>query len=292
MNILRKQVHHNDLNTSNSVTPSGSEEEPLNMQEYEGSPVIKEEVEDYVDNEESFVGIMAPCTNIKIEEEKEDCSNEWEPSLSQTKVKSEPSSREASPLRQDSKRNETVTSFRPRESPQQSEREEEKNPNNPSNKRVIKKKAIFDPSDTSSSSHKKRRKKAPQIVKNESCNSETKEDHKKDPELLSKRACDKMSKSCKYCGKYVKQKYYMRLHYMKHTGETPHKCTHCKNAYRTRWRLTQHMRTHTNSQPYHCPYCNYRGNRSDYITSHINRRHYKELYIQKDKKEGMADSKE
>lgn len=280
MNILLKQPNHNTPTTSSSVASSGNGGRSLNVQENE-CKMIKKEKEDYDDFDQSAVEMVTVHTGLIIKKE-EDCSNDWKPSLTQTMVSSESSSK-ASPLHQTFEGNKEPISFYSPESPQQLERKE-KALLGRSNKRIIKKKRIYDPSDISSLSQKDHMKKAShKAMKKVLGNSETHEHHMKTPKLLIKVTSDKstvsstQSKNCKYCGKCVKRKDYMRLHLMKHTGETPYKCPHCTNAYRTRWRLTQHIRTHSKNLPYHCPYCNYCGNRSDYLSSHVRRVHHKEL---------------
>lgn len=141
----------------------------------------------------------------------------------------------------------------------------------PPSKRVRREKIIFDPSDTSTHMQRNRRRKIPSEVKELSSISEESKEYNDAVTPFKEQGDEGLH--CKYCGKYMHRLDYLRLHLMKHTGETPYKCPYCKNAYRARWRLNQHVRTHTRNLPYHCPYCCYRGNRSDYLTSHINRIH-------------------
>lgn len=277
MNILLKQPTHNTPTTSSSVTSSGSGRRSLNVQENEDN-MIKIEKEDYDDFDQSAFGMDTDDSSLIIKKE-EDCSDDWNPSLTQTMVNSESSS-EISPLHQISEGNKEAISFYAPESPQQLERKEKVLLRH-SSKRIIKKKRIYDPSDISSLSQKNHMKKRSYKARKKVPGKSETYEHHMTPKLLIKVTGDKStvssthSKNCVYCGRYVKRKDYMRLHLMKHTGETPHKCPQCTNAYRTRWRLTQHIRTHSKNLPYHCPYCNYCGNRSDYLSSHVRRVHHK-----------------
>ncbi|XP_063875450.1 zinc finger protein 26-like [Scylla paramamosain] len=145
----------------------------------------------------------------------------------------------------------------------------------PPSKRIRREKIIFDPSETSNHVQRNHRRKIPSEIKDLSCISGKSKQCTEIPKDAINKYKDQRDRDlhCEYCGKYMQRLDYLRLHLMKHTGETPYKCPHCKNAYRARWRLNQHVRTHTRNLPYHCPYCCYRGNRSDYLTSHINRIH-------------------
>lgn len=230
--------------------------------------------------------IVKVYTGIQIKEEEKDYSNDREPSHPQTTVKKESSTEALSPP-EVSKKDKKISSMYFPELPQQHERYEITYPRHPS-KRISKKKIIFDPSHVSSFS----RQKTSHEVKNKALySSGTNDYYIEGPKVHSKVICDEVSvdnrlrdddmtcQKCKYCGKFVKRNDYMRLHIMNHTGERPYQCNYCTNAYRTRWQLKQHLRTHTNNLPYHCPYCSYRGNRSDYLSSHVSRKHSKNSVI-------------
>lgn len=184
-------------------------------------------------------------------------------------ISSQKNQTKKSPLKKTSKGNKEMVAIYFPESPQQHVKEEKACPH--FKKRLIKKKQIYDPSDISITSQKNQMKKSSLIMRKARCNARTHKLYMETPELEKKITGEKI---CAYCGKYIKREDYMRLHLMKHTGETPHKCPKCPKAYRYRWRLTQHIRLHTKNFPYHCPYCNYCGNRSDYLSSHIRRVHH------------------
>ncbi|XP_067636543.1 zinc finger protein 260-like isoform X1 [Eurosta solidaginis] len=60
---------------------------------------------------------------------------------------------------------------------------------------------------------------------------------------------------CDICGKYFRQKCYLRHHKRLHSGEKPYKCDICEMCFAHPSHVSVHMRTHTGEKPYKCKYC-------------------------------------
>ena len=83
------------------------------------------------------------------------------------------------------------------------------------------------------------------------------------------------------CGKCYTKKTDLRLHFFKHTGNSPYKCYmgECtgKVAFCRRRELTRHIRAHhTFERPYQCEICEKRFRRSDHLKSHMDHVHVKD----------------
>ncbi|KAM4728573.1 uncharacterized protein FYW61_011513 [Anableps anableps] len=65
----------------------------------------------------------------------------------------------------------------------------------------------------------------------------------------------KMSIKCDICGRTLKYKYDLKLHYRTHTGERPFSCETCCKSFARRSQLNVHYRTHTGERPFTCPVC-------------------------------------
>ena len=255
---IDRNVFESDLTTTpNTYSPSKVDSsllKPLPTIKEKTGVVMKEEKEDVI-----------------IKEEIEDNSDDWHPSDPQTEKSSAkehtlPPSNETPKIDKGSLSTSYISL--------QQFKKDKQALRSPS-KRIRKEKIIFDPSNSSNMQRKK--------ICNETDDiTYISEPEESEPAWLETPTEDIMNNFkgewdgelvCKFCGKIMQRLDYLRLHLMKHTGEKPHKCPFCENGYRARWRLAQHVRTHTKNLPYHCPYCNYRGNRSDYLTSHIKRIH-------------------
>ncbi|XP_045111308.1 zinc finger protein 431-like isoform X1 [Portunus trituberculatus] len=278
------------------VMPSTSDNFIIDNTILEPLTIIKEDIEDMnkedEDKKEEENKDMKKEENIKIKEEKEDNYDGLH--IFNREIKKNDSNKQMltsnKPTNDDNK-----NLLNPCMSPTSHIKDKESL--RPPSKRIRREKIIFDPSDTSNPMQKNHKRKIPSEIKDLPCISDKSKQCTEIPiDVLNKyKEQGDRDLHCEYCGKYMQRLDYLRLHLMKHTGETPYKCPHCKNAYRARWRLNQHLRTHTRNLPYHCPYCCYRGNRSDYLSSHINRIHknLRKEGSKKPKKDNIAnDNKE
>lgn len=283
MDILHQQPHYSKPSTSNSSSTINSNVQNPFLK-------IKEENEDMMIKEEDMIIKEEEEDMTMIKKEKDDHDN-WQAPASQIRKSDMNKPLDEVPKSNDKRNFASMHVSLPHPM-------KEKQVLRPPSKRIRKEKIIFDPSEVSSHTQRNQRNKISCKIKYDlPCISET---NKSCIEMPKEDAVSKCTEdwdgdlTCKYCGKYMQRSDYLRLHLMKHTGETPHKCPYCKNGYRARWRLAQHLRTHTKNLPYHCPYCNYTGNRSDYLTSHMKRIH-KGLVIsnyEKVMKKRIANDKE
>ncbi|XP_076827560.1 uncharacterized protein LOC143474128 isoform X2 [Brachyhypopomus gauderio] len=60
---------------------------------------------------------------------------------------------------------------------------------------------------------------------------------------------------CKICGKSLKSKYSLTVHYTLHTGERPYACTQCGKRFVHKTNLQIHQNIHTGAKPYVCTLC-------------------------------------
>ncbi|KAK5856157.1 hypothetical protein PBY51_007773 [Eleginops maclovinus] len=63
------------------------------------------------------------------------------------------------------------------------------------------------------------------------------------------------SKSCEICGKTFANPSAVRIHYVVHTGEKPHRCGLCGKGFTQKGNLKCHIRIHTGEKPFCCIKC-------------------------------------
>lgn len=83
------------------------------------------------------------------------------------------------------------------------------------------------------------------------------------------------SKSCEICGKTFANPSALRIHYVVHTGEKPHRCSLCGKGFTQKGNLKCHQRIHTGEKPFRCVRCGrtftQKINLNHHLMSHRNR---------------------
>lgn len=91
------------------------------------------------------------------------------------------------------------------------------------------------------------------------------------PPLPSKR----LRRSCELCGKTFANPSALRIHYVVHTGEKPHRCSFCGKGFTQKGNLKCHLRIHTGERPFHCVKCGrsftQKVNLNHHLMAHRNR---------------------
>ncbi|KAF6727795.1 Zinc finger protein 510 [Oryzias melastigma] len=64
-----------------------------------------------------------------------------------------------------------------------------------------------------------------------------------------------LTSSCNICGKTFANPSALRIHYVVHTGEKPHKCIFCGKRFTQKGNLKCHVRIHTGERPFSCNKC-------------------------------------
>lgn len=64
-----------------------------------------------------------------------------------------------------------------------------------------------------------------------------------------------VSRSCELCGKTFANPSALRIHYLVHTGEKPHRCSFCGKGFTQKGNLKCHLRIHTGERPFCCVKC-------------------------------------
>ncbi|KAM9392232.1 uncharacterized protein KZ484_003728 isoform 2-T2 [Pholidichthys leucotaenia] len=84
-----------------------------------------------------------------------------------------------------------------------------------------------------------------------------------------------ISKSCELCGKTFANPSALRIHYLVHTGEKPHRCNLCGKRFTQKGNLKCHLRIHTGERPFRCIKCGktftQKVNLNHHLMAHINR---------------------
>ncbi|CAI5675723.1 unnamed protein product [Oreochromis niloticus] len=85
----------------------------------------------------------------------------------------------------------------------------------------------------------------------------------------------RISKSCELCGKSFANPSALRIHYVVHTGEKPHRCSLCGKGFTQKGNLKCHLRIHTGERPFRCVKCGktftQKVNLNHHLMAHINR---------------------
>lgn len=85
----------------------------------------------------------------------------------------------------------------------------------------------------------------------------------------------RVSKSCELCGKSFANPSALRIHYVVHTGEKPHRCSLCGKGFTQKGNLKCHLRIHTGERPFRCVKCGktftQKVNLNHHLMAHINR---------------------
>uniref|UniRef100_A0A3Q0SG93 C2H2-type domain-containing protein n=1 Tax=Amphilophus citrinellus TaxID=61819 RepID=A0A3Q0SG93_AMPCI len=85
----------------------------------------------------------------------------------------------------------------------------------------------------------------------------------------------RVTKSCELCGKSFANPSALRIHYVVHTGEKPHRCSLCGKGFTQKGNLKCHLRIHTGERPFRCVKCGktftQKVNLNHHLMAHINR---------------------
>ena len=80
------------------------------------------------------------------------------------------------------------------------------------------------------------------------------------------------------CDKSYLKRYFLKVHFVRHTGKSKFKCPHPECAggvyYRDRATLKRHMFIHTSEKPFQCDLCEERFGRKDHLKSHRKNVHH------------------
>ncbi|XP_069559103.1 uncharacterized protein [Brachyistius frenatus] len=94
-----------------------------------------------------------------------------------------------------------------------------------------------------------------------------------------------VTKSCELCGKTFANPSALRIHYVVHTGEKPHRCSLCGKRFTQKGNLKCHLRIHTGERPFRCSKCGktftQKVNLNHHLMAHINREFVGETPISK-----------
>ncbi|XP_068211037.1 longitudinals lacking protein, isoforms H/M/V-like isoform X10 [Palaemon carinicauda] len=80
---------------------------------------------------------------------------------------------------------------------------------------------------------------------------------------------DRESFQCSFCDYKCAQRFKLKAHLLKHTGERPYSCPYCTYRSADRTALKNHVRRHTGEKPFHCPHCSYSAARRSTLKYHI-----------------------
>ena len=83
---------------------------------------------------------------------------------------------------------------------------------------------------------------------------------------------------CYECGKGFTERFFLKFHMSRHTGEKSYKCKICENSFRLKETLKKHENIHLNIKPYECSMCPMKfgghNNLKVHIKRHLNQKDY------------------
>ncbi|KAM4597849.1 uncharacterized protein ACJ7VT_021412 [Polymixia lowei] len=94
----------------------------------------------------------------------------------------------------------------------------------------------------------------------------------------------KFSNACKLCGKTFATQSALKIHYVVHTGEKPHRCSLCGKGFTQKGNLKCHLRVHTGERPFRCGKC------GKSFTQKVNLNHHLMAHRNKDDEDALKDA--